>query len=230
MYSADRLGDDVLAVLDALKLNRPVLVGHSLGGEELSSVGSRHPERVGGLIYLDAGYAYAYYDRSRGDLGIDLIDLRRKLEQLQPGKGPQDARHLIEELLVTTLPGFERDLKEMQKNLAEAPPAQPTPALPPISQAIMEGMQKYTDIRVPALAIYAVPHATGQPYRDDGARVAAEARDEANTGAQAKAFESGVPSARVVRLPHANHYVFFSNESDVLREMNAFLGRLPQQN
>jgi pimeloyl-ACP methyl ester carboxylesterase len=230
MYSADRLGDDVLAVLAALKLNRPVLAGHSLGGEELSSVGSRHPERVAGLIYLDAGYAYAYYDRSRGDLGIDLIDLRKKLEQLQPGKGPQDPRHLIEELLATTLPGFERDLKEMQKNLTEAAPALPVPALPPISQAIMAGMQKYTDIRVPALAIYAVPHATGQPYKDDAQRVAAEARDEATTGAQAKAFESGVPSARVVRLPHANHYVFFSNEADVLREMNAFLSSIPQQN
>jgi len=58
-YSADRLGDDVLAVMDALKLKRPVLVGHSLGGEELSSVGSRHPEKVAGLIYLDAGYSYA---------------------------------------------------------------------------------------------------------------------------------------------------------------------------
>ena len=44
-YSADRLGDDVLAVLDDLKLDRPVLVGHSIAGEELSSVGSRHPER-----------------------------------------------------------------------------------------------------------------------------------------------------------------------------------------
>jgi pimeloyl-ACP methyl ester carboxylesterase len=227
MYSADHLGDDVLAVLDALKLNRPVLVGHSLGGEELSSVGSRHPERVAGLIYLDAGYAYAYYDRSRGDLGIDLIDLRKKLEQLQPGNGPQDPRHLIEELIAATLPGFERDLKEMQKNLAEAPPALPTPALSPISQAITAGMQKYTDIRVPVLAIYAVPHATAQPFKDDVARVAAEARDEATTGVQAKAFESGVPSARVVRLPHANHYVFFSNEADVLREMNAFLGSLP---
>jgi pimeloyl-ACP methyl ester carboxylesterase len=230
MYSADRLGDDVLAVLDALKLNRPVLAGHSIGGEELSSVGSRHPERVAGLIYLDAGYAYAYYDRSRGDLGIDLIDLRKKLEQLQPGKGSQDPRHLIEELLAATLPGFERDLKEMLRNLTDAPPALPTPAVPPISQAIMAGVQKYTDIRVPALAIYAVPHATGQPYKDDAARVAAEARDEANTGAQAKAFEIGVPSARVVRLPHANHYVFFSNEADVLHEMNAFLSSLPQQN
>jgi len=64
-YSADRLGDDVLAVLDALKLNRPVLGGHSIAGEEPSSVGSRRPERVAGLIYLEAGYSYAYYDRAR---------------------------------------------------------------------------------------------------------------------------------------------------------------------
>ena len=81
--------------------------------------------------------------------------------------------------------------------------------------------------RQAALAIYALPHATGQPYKDDAARAAAEARDEATTGAQAKSFENGVPSARVVRLPHANHYVFFSNEADVLREMSAFLGSLP---
>lgn len=227
-YSADRLGDDVLAVLDALKLNRPVMVGHSLGGEELSSVASRHPERVAGLIYLDAGYAYAYYDRSRGDLGIDLVDLQKKLDQLQPGKGLQDPRPLIEQLLSTALPGFERDLKEMERDLPEGSPAQPQ--VPPIQQAILAGMQKYTDIRVPALAIYAVPHATGQPFKDDAARAAAEARDEATTGAQAKAFESGVPSARVVRLPHANHYVFFSNEADVIREMNTFLENLPRQN
>lgn len=58
-YSANRLGDDVLAVLDALKLNRPVLAGHSIAGEELSSIGSRHPEKTAGLIYLDAGYGYA---------------------------------------------------------------------------------------------------------------------------------------------------------------------------
>lgn len=227
-YSADRLGDDVLAVLDALKLNRPVLAGHSLGGQELSSVGSRHPERVAGLIYLDAAYSYAYYDRSRGDLGIDLADLQKKLEQLQPGNGPQDPRHLIEELLATTLPGFERDLKEMLKNLPEAGAAQPTPAqVPPITRAILRGKQKYTDIRVPVLAIYAVPHATGQPFKDDSARAAADARDEATTGAQAKTFESGVPSARVVRLAHANHFVFLSNEADVLREVNAFLANLP---
>jgi pimeloyl-ACP methyl ester carboxylesterase len=50
-------------VIAALNLNRPILVGHSLAGQELSSVGSRHPERVAGLIYLDGGYLYAYDPR-----------------------------------------------------------------------------------------------------------------------------------------------------------------------
>jgi len=43
------------------------------------------------------------------------------------------------------------------------------------------------------------------------------------TETQIKEFEKGVPTARVVRLRGANHYVYLSNEADVLREMRAFL-------
>ena len=230
-YSADRLGDDVLAVLDSLKLERPVLAGHSIAGEELSSVASRHPERVAGLIYLDAGYSYAYYDRARGDLDIDLVELQRKLEQLQPGRSPQDPKAVVHELLEASLPGFERDLREREKTLQVMPAAllaaQASGPLSQAARAIQAGEQKYTSIPVPVLAIYAVPHDLGPAGGDGAARAAFEANDEATTGAQAKALESGVPSARIVRLPHANHFVFLSNEADVLREMNAFLVSLP---
>jgi hypothetical protein len=41
------------------------------------------------------------------------------------------------------------------------------------------------------------------------------------------AFEQAMPAAHVVRLAHANHCVFRSNEPDVLREMNAFIAGLP---
>jgi pimeloyl-ACP methyl ester carboxylesterase len=82
-YSADRLGDDVLAVMAALNLQKPVLVGHSIGGEELSSIGSRHPEKVSGLIYLDPGYS-ALYTPGLGDSQLDMLDTRNKIEQLLP--------------------------------------------------------------------------------------------------------------------------------------------------
>jgi pimeloyl-ACP methyl ester carboxylesterase len=170
-YGADRLGDDVLAVIDALKISKPVLAGHSLGGEELSSIGSRYPEKVAGLIYLDAGYSYAFY---------------------APGIDPF--------------------------------PPPPTTPLPPIMQGIMTGTQKYTRIPAPILAIFALPHDPGA-----AAPAAMRAQTEANDvkgEAQAKAFEAGLPTARVVRIPRANHYVFLSNEADVLREMETFIGSL----
>jgi non-heme chloroperoxidase len=69
-YSAERLGDDVIAVLDSLQLKSPILIGHSFGGEELSSIGSRKPERIAGLVYLDAGYRYALSGPGLGDLGF----------------------------------------------------------------------------------------------------------------------------------------------------------------
>lgn len=239
-YSSDRLGDDVLAVLGALKLNRPVLTGHSVAGEELSSIGSRHPERVAGLIYLEAGYGYAFYDSAHGDLNIDLFDLLNKLPQVLTAR---DATQLIDELLTTSLPRFEGDLRERQKDMAASPPqALPratAPSSPPVTlpaapvpsfranYAIITG-QKYTDIRGPVLAIYASPHNPGPPVSDDPAALATyEARDKTRVDAIARAFEIGVPSARVVRLPHADHFVFLSNQADVLREMNAFIANLP---
>ncbi len=226
-YSADRLGDDVLAVIAALKLNRPVLVGHSIAGEELSSIGSRYPEKVAGLIYLDAGYPYAYYDRTQGNLPIDAIYLRRQLDLFLSG-GVRDPKQFVQELQAS-LPQFEKDLEEFQKRAALTPaPANPGNP-PPIPVAIMAGEQKYTEIKCPVLAIFADPHDLGSMFKNDPAsRAAAQAIDLASTTAQAKAFQAGVPSAHVVILPNANHFVFKSNEADVLQEMKTFIaGLLP---
>ena len=217
-YSADRLGDDVLAVLAALDLHRPVVVGHSIAGQELSSVGSRHADKVAGLVYLDAAWSFAYYDSSLGDCSIELMEVKRKLEDLQ-SKFLQDTRPLIQELLETGLPRLERVLREWRNQLEATPAAllaalaQAAPHIPPAVSAIHAGRQRYTHIPVPILAIYALPPAPGDL--------------PVGTEAQAKAFEAGVPSARVVRLPHARHEVFSSNEEDVLRQMNAFIATLP---
>lgn len=55
-YATDRLADDVIAVIGDLGLNQPVIVGHSIAGLELSSIGSRHVDRVAGIVYLDASF------------------------------------------------------------------------------------------------------------------------------------------------------------------------------
>ena len=231
-YSADHLGDDVLAVIDNLKLDRPVLVGHSLGGQELSSIGSRHPEKVAGLIYLDAGYDYAFYSPSTGSSGsmiIDAKDLRKELDLFLSG-GVQDDQGLQEFMRETSK--LNRDLDAFKEQRSLMPPQPPRPAtappVPPIPAAVATGVQKYTDIRVPILAIFADPHDFGQMYKDDPVKKAAlVANDLQTTSAQADAFQAGIPSATVIRIPNADHFIFRSNEAEVEKDINDFLATLP---
>lgn len=51
-YSIPALVDHIEEILDALHLERPVLVGHSMGGSLLYHFGSVHPERVRALVLL----------------------------------------------------------------------------------------------------------------------------------------------------------------------------------
>jgi pimeloyl-ACP methyl ester carboxylesterase len=41
-------------VIVALGMEKPILVGNSCGGAILHSLGAEQPERLGGLVYLDA--------------------------------------------------------------------------------------------------------------------------------------------------------------------------------
>ena len=96
-------------------------------------------------------------------------------------------------------------------------------------------MKKYANIPVPALAIFAIPHFqpkwmadSADPKVREAAKASLAAIDALATR-QAKAFEDGVPTANVVRLSGADHYVYLSNEADVLREMKSFFSTLRLQ-
>jgi hypothetical protein len=99
-------------------------------------------------------------------------------------------------------------------------------------RTIMQGMKKFTNIPVPVLAIFADPHSLGKwvdNSTDSKVSEAAKAYTAALsplTTRQADAFEKGVPAAHVVRIRGADHYVYLSNEADVLREMKSFLNTL----
>ncbi len=227
-YLADRLGDDVIAVLDALKLTQPILVGHSIAGEELSSIGSRHPEKVAGLVYLDAAYGPAFHDPH-------LEAVLRNLPQappLPPLPAATDADRATFHswgLRLKNLYGLDPPESEYRETREVTLEGHVGDTKPNKAQEVIEGEEQYTKIPVPVLAIYAIPHDQG-PYvaahLSPEALAAIDARDAAATNEQARAFREGVPSARIVILPHANHYVFMSNEADVLREIHAFIASL----
>jgi pimeloyl-ACP methyl ester carboxylesterase len=228
----DRLRDDVLAVIDALKLNGPVLVGHSIAGAELSSVGTSYPDRVAGLVYLEAGYPYAF-DNGKGPT---MKEFQGISGPRPPTPGDRDlASFSALQKWDAQVYGFRTPEAEFRQTWDSTADGRAGKARDfPGSQTfvtIMTSMKRYADIPVPALAIFAIPHVRESwidKSTDPAVREAGRAyfgAIDALTEKQARALEGGVPSARVIRLRGA-HYIFLSNERDVLREMRAFLAGL----
>ena len=228
----DTYGDDVLAVLDALKLERPVLVGHSIGGQELSSVATRYPTRVAALVYLEAGYPYAF-DNGKGPTMKEIQELRGPQP---PPPGEADlASFLSLRQYSLRVQGFEFPEAELRQQRPVSPDGRVGRRRDfPGYSTLLTGMKKYFDIRVPALVFFALPHGLGRwvdGSTDPEVREQAKAYTAALTpltARQAQLIEDGVPTARVMRLPGAHHYIYLSHEAEVVREMRSFLGRLQE--
>ena len=152
---------------------------------------------------------------------IEMNDIKNRIDEIEAG-GVDEQKKLLE--LETAIAKFETVLHQSNEKVANMPPLPPRS---PISAALTFGMQKYTAIPVPALAIYACPHNWDRfPANDPARKAALIADDTARCNAWADAFARGVPTARVVRIANADHFVYRSNEAEVVREMNNFLSKL----
>jgi non-heme chloroperoxidase len=202
----------------------------------LSSIGSRRPERIAGLVYLDAGYRYALSGPGLGDFQIDLLTMRKRLAVAMDGITPQERKEAIDALL-TEWPDFEKELKTASGVLTNASTMTPESIAKEKAyresqegrseHAMMMGEQRFQRIDCPILAIYASPHALSNSITGDS-RIAAEKRDMDFVESLAKRFRD-FPNAKVVFLPHATHSLYNSNRDDVVREIRAFAATLDSQ-
>ena len=210
-YSPARRADDILDVIGVLKMQKPILVGNSCGGDILHTLGARNPERIGGLMYLDAAE----------DPTLTMADY----EQL-----PIDSAHMPARAgAPDTVPFPEAEVRQ----LAE------WPIDPVIRRAIVEDNRvkpDYAHIRVPVVAIYrtttmeqALKEYPPKTELERAAFTHAYTASRAMLSKWQRDLLAGVPNAKVVELPGANLYMFLSNEADIIRELRAFATSLPAQ-
>jgi pimeloyl-ACP methyl ester carboxylesterase len=55
-YDFETLGADLVAVMDAIGLDRPIVVGQSWGANVVLELADRHPDRVSGVVCVDGGF------------------------------------------------------------------------------------------------------------------------------------------------------------------------------
>jgi non-heme chloroperoxidase len=232
-HPADRLGDDVMSVLDALHLKRPILVGHSIAGAELSSVANSHPNRVAGLVYMDAAYSYGFDNGT----GVNAMEMQTLQGPQPPPPSEKDlASFSALQQYYERVNGFrfpEAELRTQWESTADGGVGKerdrPSGAL---FMPLITGAKEFAAIPAPALILFANPHSQGiwiDENTDPSVQAAAKAYSatlESLTERQEKSVEEGVPTAHVITLPGANHYVFLSNEAEVLKDINVFLAGL----
>ncbi len=218
-YDLPTLANDIIQVMDSMNVSKAILVGHSLGGDELSTIGADYPERVAGLVYLDAAYNRKEMDNNERGTRVSGFQpptprpLPEDLESYVAMQDYFDRLGLIgspEGSIMSTF-DFTRGASSTDRRIGEAIFAQLTGP-------------RYEEISVPAVSIYAVEEIENvvRPWFDkEDALLRSNAerafmlrssfQDE-----QIKKFKEALPNAKVIELVGADHAVHISHEDEVV--------------
>lgn len=223
-YDIPTLVEDIRQFLDRMKIERVILVGHSLAGDEMTKFAETYPKRVNKLVYLDAAY-----DRA------ELLLMMAKA----PTQAPPVSQHDL-----TTFVGLRNSTKELFGFWSEAQEADlretslgadgkiKSPVSPQTMAGLFKGLQKsqldYTKVKSPALAFYTVVKNPVFPaYLDEAARqktlTYTNEQWKPYVNRQIERFKTEVAGGQVIELPDANHFLFIQRQDEVVKEMRKFL-------
>jgi pimeloyl-ACP methyl ester carboxylesterase len=223
-YDTPRLVEDIRRALDALRLRRVTLIGHSIAGEELTRFAGTYPERVDHLVYLDGAY-----DRVAADSILEALfpvppELPSRPEPTASDTATPEAYvAFVHRTRGLNIP--ESDIRTRYRY--DGWNEEITPAY----RSITPEHPNYGAVRVPALAIYAVTDSITQlePWqRDDrghlaGLQALIKSMEIVERASRAE-FTSGVAKGQVLEIHGAHHWIFVSHRDSVLAAVRRFLG------
>lgn len=218
---------DLRAVLDSMALSRVVLVGHSIAGDELTAFGGIHPDRVAGLIYLDAAYDHS---------GVAALLVGYPAPPpMTPtdSASPEGVRAYFLRVSGQHFPLAQLRAIGHYDSTGHLR-ADVTPARIDSLMLAGSGHPDYRRLKAPVLAIDAVTDSAAQlfplwPTFDGATRSRAAAFTQALqawAAAQRESLTVALPAAQLVQLHGANHYVFDSHRAETTQLMRTWLARL----
>lgn len=228
-YAEVRLAQDILVVLDSLKIASPVLMGHSAAGGEMTKFGDDHSDRISGLVYMDAAGDPTDWPAS----SPAYMEIYHKLVEASRDepKKPEPDRSSFQAYRAWQVKVGEVATPESElRNLYEANPDGSmgrSKNSPTIFRAYGEGAQKrdYSRIMVPVLAFFPsldLPKALPENEQKRTATIEFNAATRAYVDRWKKNMQTARGGVRIVELQGANHYLFLSNADEAVREVKVF--------
>lgn len=226
-YDTPTLVEDIRQFLDALKIQRVVLAGHSFAGDEVTRFAVMYPDRVIKVIYFDSAY-----DHSKIPENLRWKPLHGVGPELLPTKAesesPDGGRRWVMRL-------WGEKTGRMIYSMIEGTYAE---------------THEYAKIKAPTLAFFAIGYCPSGSAKSkcpgfDQTRILdwVESLPESQRKnaqelikAQRKYYEQEIehfrreiPNGRTIVFTNTDHVCFIDREADVLREMRTFLSDTGRQ-
>lgn len=222
-YRTDRIVADLIALADALEIDRFTLVGHDWGGAVAWLAALRHPERIQRLIIVNAPHPLIFQKSL-----IEDPAQRAASQYMNAFRNPameQGIAAMGWETFYTKTFGGHADLgllpeEEKQAYLADwsAPGA----------LTAMLNWYRASDIVVPTIGEEAAAPAWTAlpfPHLTMPVLVVWALRDKALLPIQLVELESVIDDLRIVQVPDAGHFIPWEKPEPVIRAIQAFMQR-----
>lgn len=226
-YALEDLSEDVHAVLENLGLERVVLVGHSLGGDEMTLFASNYPEMVAALVYVEAAY-------NRVSMRDSMANHPAPSSEIPSATAADSASTTAYRDYYARANGVLMPLSEIKAMYSWSHGrlvggVTPGWVYAHITQSLKD--PDYSRIDAPALAIYGTEYPVIELFldydsRDPATQAAMRIYHEANLRIAQYSrdyFRSHMKNGRVLEIRSAGHSVYITHASQVLKAVREFL-------
>lgn len=234
-YTARESAEDVIHVLDALKLEKPVLMGYSFGGQDLSVLGAEHSDRLGALVYLDSAEDERAWPFPNGPISADEKEWKAQLPKIPPPDRTSIAAYRVWQKTAHNMAFPESELRQLHAINSDGSVGDDL-----VSKTVRDAMfagRTYPDygrIHIPVLAFFQMPIPLSEQLRKSPPLSAEQAAalgaqyvmSQMWTAVNSHALRRALPAAKIVYLVGGNNYIFLTNEAEVVRETVAFAEEL----
>jgi len=232
-FDGATLVEDLRGLMDALGITKAHLAGHSMGGNEITGMASKYPERVDRIVYLEAGYDWAdtsFASAMKSFPSYYLAPPAAAMKSL-------DAHRAYTRSAIPAITDTSRYEAELRDQVIVQPDGSLRMALTDsVSQLMVETLlswrKEYTKVHSPVLSIYATTHLDVQ--NGDSARLAENLAWEKKymapfRVASKQRIQRELSNLKILEVLGTHPDFFFTSRAQVVDAMRRFLSESAPQ-